>query len=410
MIAYVNLQCAGGGCGKIKIMQRRIKAIIGILLLAGFGSAVYLNLDRIQSFFFVPRQPQNSSFYQTPQGTSDSPIAQLEQEKNMEIIAENLNIPWEIVFLPGGEILVTERPGNLIKISPERKVIQKIEGVEHVGEGGLLGMALHPNFEDTRWLYLYLTTPTAEGLINRVERYRFENNTLSSREVILDDIPGASYHDGGRIAFGPDNYLYITTGDAGNTQLAEDTNSLSGKILRINADGSVPDDNPFGNEVYSYGHRNPQGLAWDSQGRLWSTEHGPSGAQSGFDEINLIEKGNNYGWPVIRGSETAEGMVSPVIQSGATDTWAPAGAVVYKGTIYFAGLRGSSLYAADIVSESELNLQAYLREQFGRLRAVVLGPDNYLYVSTSNRDGRGRVQEGDDKIIRVNPKSFPRQQ
>ncbi len=392
-------------------MSNELLIIIAVFVVLVAG-IFYLNQERIEPFFFTPRQPQNSNLFQPPQGAEDSPTPQLDQEKNqenIEIIAENLNIPWEIVFLPNGEILVTERPGNLIKISPERKVIQEIAGVEHVGEGGLLGMALHPDFEENSWLYLYLTTRTAEGLVNRVERYRFENDTLSNREIILDGIQGASYHDGGRIVFGPDKHLYITTGDAGNEQLAQDTESLNGKILRINADGSVPADNPFGNEVYSYGHRNPQGLAWDTQNRLWATEHGPSGAQSGFDEINLIEKGNNYGWPLLRGSESAQGMVSPVIQSGATDTWAPAGSAILKNTIYFAGLRGSSLYSADIISEKELNLQAYLKGDFGRLRAVVLGPDGFLYVSTSNTDGHGRPRSSDDKIIKVNPQSFPRQ-
>ena len=261
---------------------------------------------------------------------------------------------------------------------------------------------MHPDFEQNRWLYLYLTTREGDGLINRVERYEFSDNALTNRQVILDNIPGARFHDGGRIAFGPDGFLYITTGDALEVDLAQQTDSLAGKILRISDTGAVPADNPFGNEVWSYGHRNPQGLAWDSNEQLWATEHGAS-AQ---DELNRIDAGNNYGWPVIEGDQTRSGMESPVVHSGTDETWAPAGMAYYDDSLFFAGLRGESLYEAQIQADGSVELIVHLRSEFGRLRAVSLGPDGFLYITTSNTDDRGTVQPNDDKIIRINPAIF----
>ena len=270
----------------------------------------------------------------------DSGPVSEEKKSNLpfEIVAQNLEIPWEIVFLPNGDMLVTERPGRVVRIGKDRKVYP-ISGVAHVGEGGLLGLALHPKFSENNFLYIYLTTQERGKVTNRVERYKFASDKLTDRQVILSGIPGASVHDGGRMAFSPDGYLYITTGEAGQEKLSQDTSNLGGKILRIRDDGSIPADNPFGNAVYSYGHRNSQGLAWDDQGQLWSTEHGRSGVASGFDELNLIEKGKNYGWPEIQGDETRKGMEKPVANSGANTTWAPSGAAFYKGSIFFSGLR-----------------------------------------------------------------------
>lgn len=317
--------------------------------------------------------------------------------KDVETIAQNLDIPWEVVFLPDGEILITQRPGTLFLIKNKKKI--PIEGVEHRGEGGLLGLAIHPDFGKNHWIYLYLTTQSPEGLTNKVIRYQLEGNKLSNSQVILQGIAGASNHDGGRIAFGPDGHLYITTGDAQNPDSAQDRDSLNGKILRVKDDGSIPEDNPFGNAVYSYGHRNSQGLAWDGQKRLWATEHGRSGVQSGLDELNLIEKGNNYGWPAIQGDEKREEMISPVIHSGPNTTWAPTGAVFYKDSIFFTGLRGEALYRYNITDKS---IKEYFKGQFGRLRTIVIDPDNNFYIITNNTDGRGTPKEDDDKLIRIN--------
>ncbi len=333
---------------------------------------------------------------------SQSPPENISNQKDQDIsiIAQNLEIPWEITFLPNGDILTTERQGRLIKVSPETQVISEIQGVRHVGEGGLLGMALHPDFENNNYIYLYYTTQE-NNLTNKVSRFAFKDNSLSQETLIIDNIPASQNHDGGRIAFGPDGLLYITTGDSNQPSLAQDTTSLAGKILRINSDGSIPDDNPFGNEIYSYGHRNPQGLAWDNEGRLWVTEHGPSGAQSGFDEINLIIKGGNFGWPEITGDQQKENMISPIIQSGATETWAPAGIVFLNDSLFFTGLRGQTLYKAEIISGGQLNLEKFLSSEYGRLRAIAKDNNGNLYISTSNLDGRGSPKANDDKILKI---------
>ncbi len=372
--------------------------VIFLILLFLAALLLFLFWGKIRSSVFAPRQtlPANG-IKLTPEQSSSQDI---------EVIAQNLDIPWEIVFLQNGDLLVTERSGKLLKIGSETKVIKEIEGVKHVGEGGLLGLTLHPNFSVNNFIYLYSTTQDSNGITNRVERYRFSNDTLSERKVVLEKIKGSSNHDGGRIAFGPDGYLYITTGDAESPNLAQDKNSLNGKILRIKDDGSIPEDNPFGNAVYSLGHRNPQGLAWDKNGTLWETEHGPSGIQTGNDEVNLITKGGNYGWPTIKGNQTKEGLIPPIIESGSKDTWAPSGMAYYNGSLFFSGLRGEALYEVKIRNGNKLDLFTHFKQEFGRIRAVVLGPDGYLYLSTSNRDGRGQVREGDDKIIKINPKIF----
>ncbi len=375
-----------------------LSIVIIVLLIIGV-----FYIFRVQIFrqFFKP----TSNSLQEGVKIKDKQKSSEAAEKDIKVIAENLQIPWEIAFLPNGDVLVTERPGTLKRIGKGGRVYN-IESVEHVGEGGLLGLALHPLFAKNNWIYLYFTTKVGDGLQNRVQRYRMESDQLTEKTIIIDNIPGAANHDGGRIAFGPDGYLYITTGDAGNSNFAQDTTSLAGKILRLKDDGSILPDNPFGNAVYSYGHRNPQGLAWDNKGQLWATEHGRSGVLSGLDELNLIEKGKNYGWPTIQGDETKIGMKSPIVQSGTNETWAPAGATFWNGSIFFSGLRGESLYEAKILDVNKVSLNIHFRQEFGRIRAVVLGPDGYLYITTSNTDGRGVQRANDDKIIRINPKLF----
>lgn len=320
----------------------------------------------------------------------------------VEVVASGLDTPWEIVFLPSGEMLVTERSGNLVLIGRTVTRIQ-VPNVEQRGEGGLLGLALDPDYAVNKQIYVYLTSLENGQLVNRVERYVFKDAALSDREVIFEGILGANNHDGGRIEFGPDGYLYITTGDAQNPDIAQDIASLQGKILRVSSEGEVPEGNPFASAVWSYGHRNPQGLAWDAEGRLWSTEHGPSGLGSGYDELNLITPGANYGWPEIQGEEMLEGMLSPVIQSGGSVTWAPGDVEYLDGKLYFTGLRGTALYVVSLDGDRVTDFATFFSGEYGRLRAVRLGPDGYLYVSTSNRDGRANPGANDDLILRVNP-------
>lgn len=326
------------------------------------------------------------------------------EKPGIEVIVEHLSIPWDIAFLPDGDLLIPERTGTLVRLG-ENQRRHLVSDVRGTGEAGLLGITLHPDFSEHGWIYLYRTTQMQEGLRNRVDRYRLSEDELLEATEIIAGIPGAPYHDGGRMEFGPDGYLYITTGDASDADRAQERESLAGKILRLRDDGSIPADNPFGNAVYSYGHRNPQGLAWDDRGRLWSTEHGRSGVLSGYDELNLITKGGNYGWPVIQGSETREGMIAPVLHSGPTTTWAPASASYHEGSIFFGGLRGEALYEAVLSEEAggTPELRTHFKGKFGRIRTVRFGPDGFLYFTTSNTDGRGDAQANDDRVIRVDP-------
>jgi glucose/arabinose dehydrogenase len=368
-------------------------------------------------YFFSQQQPSPlpevtaSKELPSPRGTEPSTLSEdlvtirPVPISSPQIIAPDLEIPWELTWLPSGEILVTERPGRMVIINSGRAVIP-VSDVVARGEGGLLGLALHPNFSDNRWLYLYLTTAPRGDLINQVRRYRLDDSQLSDMAVIIDNIPAGSNHNGGRMSFGPDRLLYVTTGDAGQAEASQDPTSLAGKILRVDDHGRAPADNPFDNAVYSLGHRNSQGLAWDSTGRLWAIDHGRSGIVSGLDELNLIVPGGNYGWPRIQGDETAPGLIPPVIHSGPDTTWAPGGLAIFNNTIVFSGLRGQRLYAGTINNNTVINMREILPQSYGRLRAVKRGPDGNLYITTSNRDGRGRETAHDDKIIQVPPEFF----
>lgn len=330
-----------------------------------------------------------------------SDIASQQDGKAFAVYATNLQVPWGLAFLPDGGLLVTERKGTVRLVSKDGKLQGEpvlTINVKQDGESGLHGITLHPNFNNNQKVYLYYTYG-AEGnrSLNKVVSYKFNGDKLEDPQTIVDTIPGAVFHDGGRIKFGPDGFLYITTGDALNPSLAQDKNSLAGKILRVTDEGKPATGNPFGNLAYSLGHRNPQGITWDDSGRLWGAEHG----QTAQDEVNLIKIGENYGWPDVRGSQTKEGVASPIIQSG-NDTWAPAGLAYLDGSLYFGGLRGQALFEAKINGE-KLTLSKHFEKQFGRIRDVAVGPDKMLYISTSNRDGRGSPDSDDDKIIRINP-------
>lgn len=363
------------------------------------GIAVILVVTGITALQLSDDEDENPVNDTRPPSDSPDNIT-ADRSNHSETIAEDLDVPWGIEFLPDEDILVTERPGTLVRIERETNTFtetHEIEGVAHRGEGGLLGIAKHPNYTENNQVYLYMTTQVEDGLQNRVVRYQLEDDQLSNPEVIVDELPGAQYHDGGQLEFGPDGKLYITAGDATSPEWAQETDVLAGKVLRLNPDGSIPEDNPFGNEVYSYGHRNPQGLAWIGD-QLWATEHG----DQRHDELNKIEAGENYGWPAIEANQGQEGMQRPEIHADDT-TWAPAGAAYVNGSIFFAGLRGQTLYEAEIEDGEVIDLEEHWENEHGRLRAVEIGPEGYLYVSTSNRDGRGNPDLDDDKIIRVNP-------
>lgn len=340
-----------------------------------------------------------------PAPTSTEPLAPAQPA----VVVERLQIPWDIAFLPDGDWLVTERPGTLRRIHPSApQTVTRIEvpgGTATRGEGGLLGIALHPDFAKNGWLYLYRTVGSVGRTTCQIDRFRLDGDRLVDQKTILSGIPGAIYHDGGRLAFGPDKKLYVTTGDATDSDSAQDLQSLGGKILRLNDDGSIPTDNPFQSAVWSYGHRNPQGLVWDGWGMLWSTEHGRSGNTTGYDELNRIEKGKNYGWPKIQGPESVPGMESPIVQSGPGTTWAPGGAALVDNRIVFGGLRGEAVYVFDTRQSRPRAVKAMLQGVYGRIRTVAVGPDGFLYLLTSNTDGRGKPTEADDRIIRVDPKA-----
>lgn len=346
--------------------------------------------------FFKPSLQKSSRPKQTATKTNETLIS---------IVATNLEIPWAIAFLPDKRMLVTERPGRIRMIDEKGKLqpdpLMTISDVKHVGEGGLLGIAIHPNFSEKPYVYVYYTYSEQNGnTLNKIVRYSFRNGKFSDEKVIIDGIPGAINHNGGRLRFGPDKFLYATTGDAQEPSLAQDKNSLAGKILCMTDEGKPAPRNLFKNYAYSYGHRNSQGITWDKTGQLWATEHGRSGLQSGLDELNKIAPGKNYGWPTIQGDETKAGMETPFLNSGANDTWAPGGITYVDNTLYFVGLKGQALYKVDAKTKT---VTAHFKHEFGRLRDVVIGPDGMLYVTTSNLDGRGNPMKGDDKILKINP-------
>ncbi|HEY5883945.1 MAG TPA: PQQ-dependent sugar dehydrogenase [Pyrinomonadaceae bacterium] len=338
----------------------------------------------------------------------------------VETVVSNLEVPWSIVWAPDGRMFFTERPGRVRvyekgQLSPTPVIT--IPDVEQSGESGLMSMALHPDFASNRWLYLAYTFSSG-GQRVRIVRYRETNKGLAERTVIVDDIPAARFHAGCRIRFGPDRKLYITTGDATERSLAQRLDSLAGKTLRVNDDGTIPPDNPFvgqtnaRGEIWSIGHRNAQGLDWQPDTSLmFQTEHGPSGfdGPEGGDEVNIVEKGKNYGWPEVHHEQTRQGMESPLLLY--TPACAPASSAFYrgsqfpqfKGNYFFGCLRGVRLIRVILDGRRVVSQEDLLSGKFGRIRDVAEGPDGYLYFSTSNRDSRGTPASNDDRIMRLIP-------
>ncbi|MBI2619064.1 MAG: PQQ-dependent sugar dehydrogenase [Ignavibacteriales bacterium] len=339
-------------------------------------------------------------------------------EFRVETVAADLEIPWSIVFDQAGTMYFTERSGNLKMIRKGEKkpsLIADVDDVVHQGEGGLMGLALHPDFESNGFLYVSYTFRFKGSLANRVVRYALKNGALQERRIIVPYLPGSAVHNGCRLRFGPDRKLYVTTGDAANRQRAQDPTSLGGKILRLNDDGSIPPDNPDPKSaIFALGVRNPQGIDWHPRFKLlFETEHGPSGfdGPGGGDEVNIIEAGKNYGWPVIHHREEKEGYVSPLLEY--TPAVAPASGMFYSGmafpgfanNFFFGGLRGTRIQRIVLEPNSSRKVvreEALLLGEFGRIREVAQGPDGAIYFSTSNTS-RGRPTSDDDRILRIIP-------
>ena len=328
------------------------------------------------------------------------------------VLVEGLNAPWEIVTVGDGRMFVTEHPGVIRVIKDgklEKEPLIEFEApFNEEGEGGLLGLEADPDFESNGYLYVYHSYKDGQDIANRVLRLKVTDGKAVIDKELLTDIPGGVNHNGGRIKIGPDQLLYITTGERYEPELAQNQDSLGGKILRIGLDGSIPSDNPWPNSpVYSMGHRNAQGLAWNpDNGYLYATEHG----QRNHDEINRIVAGENYGWPEVEGDDDANGTYQAPLAHSGKDTWAPSGVAFitegpWAGSLVAANLRGEQLLRVVLSADGTKVEQVvpFFQDEWGRIRNVSAGEDGKLYVLTNNRDGRGSPRDGDDKLIILTP-------
>lgn len=356
----------------------------------------------------------------TPTSTSPPLETQGKAARNykVEVVAENLEVPWGIAFAPDGTVYVTERPGR-IRIIRNGKLLPApvavLEQIVNRGEGGLMDISLHPKFSENRFVYITYVANTRPTTV-MVVRYKESNDKLTEPKTIVEGIAASMFHCGARARFGPDGKLYITTGEKFERDRAQDMMDLCGKTLRVNDDGSIPNDNPFVGksgvrpEIWSYGHRNAQGIDWQpGTGLMFQSEHGPSGSDGpgGGDEINIVERGKNYGWPIIHHRETAPGMESPLLEY--TPAVAPASGAFCSGKMFpewkasfFVGcLRGETLIRVDLDGRRVIRQESMFLNEYGRIREVAEAPDGSIWFSTSNRDGRGRPDAKDDRIFRI---------
>lgn len=394
-------------------LQDTLRAVATIIVVLVVSYLVY----RLVSYFGVGRQPELSFVSDTAtetnqQSTESVPIV-------IEEVARDLYVPWSIVFTSQERMLITERSGA-IRVIENGKLrqtpLKTFPQISARSEEGLMGMTLDPDYETNKYLYVAYAYPQKNGLAVRVVRFTDEGSDLTGEKIIIDAIPAAQNHAGTRLRFGPDKKLYITTGDASDRAIAQDMGSLGGKILRVNADGTIPADNPYSDSpIWSYGHRNSQGLDWHPVTKeLYATEHGPSlfDGPAGGDEVNRIEEGANYGWPLVSHENTYEGTEAPLVLY--TPAVAPASGMFYSSDVipqftnsfFFGGLRGQGLFRVvfDEKNPDVVLVNEKLEEiSVGRIRDVATGPDGYIYFSTSNRDGRGNAAAGDDKIYRIIP-------
>lgn len=335
--------------------------------------------------------PDESAGPATASSSADTTTA----PASVETVAEGLQAPWSVAFHEGTTLVSERDSGRIVEVDEggSQREVGAIDGATPSGEGGLLGITVHEGY-----LYVYFTA----GDENRVARYLLTGAPgslgLGGAETVLDGAPAASYHNGGRISFGPDGMLYVSVGDAGNRADAQDTESLSGKILRLTPEGHVPEDNPFdGSPVYSFGHRNPQGLAWDQNGTMYSSEFG----QATWDELNVIEAGGNYGWPEVEGIAGEPGYIDPVQQWTPAEA-SPSGMTISDGSIWIANLRGERL--REIPLQEPSTSTQYLVGEHGRLRDVTVTPEGSLWALTNNTDGRGEPGPDDDRILEIDPR------
>jgi glucose/arabinose dehydrogenase len=342
----------------------------------------------------TPSTTQTSS--PTPSVTQQPPPLSA-KPRVIGTVARNLEVPWGIAFLPDGTALVTERDSGRVFQVGDGKVDQvgRVEEAQANGEAGLLGVAVSPSYAEDQRVFFYATAESD----NRVLRTTFRNGRLGTMEPILTGIPKSGNHDGGRMIFGPDGMLYVSTGEAGQPELAQDRDSLGGKILRITPDGRPAPGNPDSRSpIWTLGHRNVQGLAFDDHGNLWASEFG----QDTYDELNLIVKGRNYGWPVVEGKGEEPGLQNPQV-TWATDDASPSGLAFADGRLWLGALRGERLWRVDVEGRRASAEKGFFVGKYGRMRTVVRAPDGNLWVTTSNRDGRGDPAAQDDRILLVRP-------
>lgn len=393
----------------VKTLQ--FKNIIWILII--LISMIFI-FWAINYFAFFKKTPEQSLMSTQESVEQTSPVL-----FDVVTVAENLFVPWSLVFTSESRILVSERNGDL-RVIEEGVLREKALAhfnVSQKSEEGLMGLAIDPDYASNRKIFACLATENETGLHDSVISFTDNGDSIQNIQTIIDDIPAAQYHAGCRLMFLPDKTLLITTGDATKKDLAQDLQSLAGKILRVNRDGSFPADNPFPNSpILSYGHRNSQGLTLDLRNNiLWSSEHGPSiiDGPAGGDEINLIEKGKNYGWPLIHHTQSKVGLVSPLLEF--TPAIAPSGMLFYSGTMFpqftnkllVAALKGQGIFELTIDQTNPTKISRFEKIKdisVGRIREIVQAPDGSIYIATSNQDGRGKKRAGDDKVYKLVPR------
>jgi glucose/arabinose dehydrogenase len=381
----------------VTVRRRAVLAVVAVVVLGGCSTAEERSPDDTITATPAPTGDSGTAVSRSPTGSPGSEPAG--PPRVVSTVATGLSVPWGLGFLPDGDAVVTERDTRRVLLlhGPDHEVreIATLDAAAPEGESGLLGVAVSPDFARDHLLFFYLTTADD----NRIVRATFDRGRLGPLEVVLEGIPRGFIHDGGRLAFGPDGYLYASTGETGEPSLAQNRTSLGGKILRITPQGDPAPGNPLaGSPIWTYGHRNVQGLAFDDRGRMWASEFG----QDAFDELNLIEPGKNYGWPLVEGRGARSGFVDPQVV-WETAVASPSGLAYLDGHLWLASLRGQRLWRIDVTGARAHDPQDFFVGRYGRMRTVAVAPDGRLWVTTSNRDGRGQPQPGDDRILLIQP-------